>query len=91
MKTLILSITAITIVSCSSANITMQLSNKTPRGVSINNVLKNEHSKAYMKAESYCARYAKVPRILTVVTQEKTEDFTPDMATINYECLKPNS
>lgn len=90
MKKLILSIAVITGVSCSSANISMQLTNKTPRGISIQNVVKKDRVKAYMAAEKYCAKYAKVPRVVSTITQEQTEDFTPEMSTINYECLKPN-
>ena len=89
MKTLILIIAAISAVSCSSPNIGMQLTNKTPRGLSIKNVLKNERAKAFMSAEKYCAKYGKVPRVLKSITQEQTEEFTPDMLMINYECLRP--
>jgi len=90
MNKLITLLALLSISACSTVNTGMQQFDTSPRGISIKNVIKKDREKAYMAAEKYCAKYAKVPRVLKSFAQEKLEDFTPDMSTIKYECLKPN-
>ena len=47
----------------------MKFVNKSPRGISILNIMKEERSKAYQAAEKHCAKYYKVPRIIKSVEQ----------------------
>jgi hypothetical protein len=47
--------------------------NKSPRGISILNIMKEECSKAYLAAEKHCAKYYKVPRIIKSIDQQKEQ------------------
>ena len=92
MKILILLSTLLSLLSCSSTDVEgMKLTNKTPKGISILNITKEEYSKAYQTAERHCAKYYKVPRILKTVKQELKDEFDTPMRTINFECVKPTN
>ncbi len=77
------------LVSCSTTTYEMQSFNKSPRGITIVNVAKHKQSNAYQAAESHCAKYNKVPRILKSV-QEQADDSNEKMNTITFECVKPS-
>ena len=92
MKILILTATLLSLISCSSTDGNgMKFTNKTPRGISILNIRKEERSKAYQSAEKHCAKYYKVPRVLKISEQEPLEEFQENMRTMNFECVKPSN
>ena len=92
MKILITAAILLSLVSCSSTDVEgMKFTNKTPRGISILNIIKEEHSRAYQSAEKHCAKYYKVPRILKTVVQEAQYETQSTMRTINFECVKPSN
>ena len=49
------------------------------------------HSKAYQTAESHCAKYNKVPRILKSIIQEQDDESQAQMSTITFECVRPSN
>ena len=72
MKILITAAILLSLVSCSSTDVEgMKFTNKTPRGISILNIIKEEYSRAYQSADKHCATYYKVPRILKIVDQKQ--------------------
>ena len=92
MKILITAAILLSLVSCSSTDVEgMKFTNKTPRGISILNIIKEEYSRAYQSAEKHCAKYYKVPRILKTVEQEPQYETQATMRTINFECVKPSN
>ena len=92
MKILILVTMLLSIISCSSTDVDgMKYTNKTPRGISILNIIKEERSKAYQSAEKHCAKYYKVPRVLKIVEQESLDETQAAMRTMNFECVKPTN
>ena len=84
------SIILLTLISCSSTDTGIKLLNKSPRGITISNIVKEELSKAYQTAEKHCAKYYKVPRVLKTINQEEDELQDP-MKTKFFECIKPSS
>ena len=89
MKILIAAALLPTLISCSSTGIEgMKFTNKSPRGISILNVVKEERSRAYQSAEKHCAKYYKVPRVLKTVKQESLDET---QSTMNFECVKPSN
>lgn len=92
MKILITAAILLSLVSCSSTDVEgMKFTNKTPRGISILNITKEEYSRAYQSAEKHCAKYYKVPRVLKTVEQEQQYETQAAMRTINFECVKPSN
>jgi len=91
MKKLIIPLILLVLISCSSTNNGMKLTNKSPRGISILNIIKEMHSTAYQTAESHCAKYNKVPRILKSVIQEQDDESQAQMSTITFECVRPSN
>lgn len=91
MKILILSATLLSLISCSSTDVGMKFTNKTPRGISILNIIKEERSRAYQSAEKHCAKYYKVPRVLKTIEQESLDETQAWMRTMNFECVKPSN
>jgi len=69
----------------------MKLTNKSPRGISIINIIKETHSKAYQTAESHCAKYNKVPRVLKSVIQEQDDESQAQISTMIFECVRPSN
>ena len=74
---------------CSTASKGIKFVNKSPRGISILNIKKQEHSKAYQAAEKHCAKYFKVPRIIKSTEQQDESEIT--LHTTVFECLKPSN
>ena len=74
---------------CSTASKGIKFVNKSPRGISILNIKKQEHSKAYQAAEKHCAKYFKVPRIIKSTQQHDAAENT--MHTTVFEGLKPTT
>lgn len=92
MKILIVPAILLTLISCSSTDVDgMKFTNKTPRGISILNIIREERSKAYQTAEKHCAKYYKVPRVLKVVEQESLDETQAAMRTMNFQCVKPSN
>ena len=92
MKRLILAATLLSLISCSSTDVNgMKFTSKTPRGISILNIKKEERSRAYQSAEKHCAKYYKVPRVLKIVEQESLDETQAAMRTMNFECVKPTN
>ena len=92
MKIIIFVTILLSLISCSSTDVDgMKLTNKTPRGLSILNIIKEERSRAYQSAEKHCAKYFKVPRVIKIVEQESSEEFQAAMRTMNFECVKPSN
>lgn len=94
MYKLILLIAFFTLSACSTTNKSMTLVNKSPRGISIVNIKNEERSKAYQSAEKHCAKYSKVPRILSTKEQAKTDpddEMEKPLRTTVFECLRPSN
>lgn len=92
MKILILLTTLLSLISCSSTKIEgMKLTNKSPRGISILNIKKEERSIAYQTAEKHCAKYYKVPRVTRKVEQAAEDEFQVSMRTMDFRCEKPKN
>ncbi len=85
MYKLILLITISSLAACSATSDGMKYANKSPRGISILNIDKADHAKAYRLAEKHCAKYYKVPRILKTSRQSDSSGTT-----MVFECLKPS-
>ena len=83
MHKLILLIAISSLAACSATSDGMKYANKSPRGISILNIDKADHAKAYRLAEKHCAKYYKVPRILK--TSRQSDSLGTTMA---FECLK---
>lgn len=76
------------LTACATTDNGMKNTNKSPRGISILNVIKQDRAKAHRAAEKHCAKYYKVPRVLKSITQD--EESAIPMKTVIFECLKPN-
>ena len=87
MNKILLLIAISSLVACSSTNTGMQFVDKTPRGIKIINIMKEQHSKAYQTAEKHCAKYSKVPRVLKRIKQ--SDDSEIPMTTMITECIRP--
>ena len=83
------------LIACSTTNNGMKYVNKSPRGISILNIIKEMRSKAYQTAESHCAKYNKVPRILKSIIQEQEDEDEDEsqvqMTTMTFECVRPSN
>lgn len=93
MTTKLLLIAAALSLSACSATDTygIKFMNKSPRGISIKNVLKEERVKAYRSAEKHCAKYYKVTRMLKSIEQEQEDELAAAKSTMVFECLKPSN
>lgn len=94
MYKLILLITIFTLGACSTVNKNMEFVNKSPRGISILNIKKEDRSRAYQAAEKHCAKYSKVPRILSSKEQAKSDPYDEMekvLRTTVFECLRPSN
>ena len=91
MRKLLLLATLSSLIACAAPNNGMKYADKSPRGISILNITKEMRSKAYQTAESHCAKYNKVPRILKSVTQEQNDESQAQMNTITFECVRPSN
>ena len=91
MNKLVLLFSAVSLVACSSTGTGMKFDKKTPRAISISNIMKEDRVKAYRAAEKHCAKYSKVPRLLRKINQETSEGSPIPMRTEHYECLKPSN
>jgi len=76
------------LAACSTAIKTLIQVDKSPNGITIESITKEEHVKAYRLAEKHCAKYAKVPRALRSVDKEANDDIPVSLRTTSYECLK---
>ena len=88
MNKLVLLISAATFVACSSTDTGIKFFNKSPRGITISNIYKEQRSQAYQSAEKHCAKYSKVPRKLK--TLRETKDYDVDRVTMMFECIRPS-
>jgi hypothetical protein len=88
MYKLILLIAISSLTACAATNNGMQQMNKSPRGISILNVMKQDRAKAHRAAEKHCAKYYKVPRVLKSLKHDKNAVIP--VTTVIFECLKPN-
>lgn len=89
MKKILLPFILLMLAGCSATGLPeMTYMDKNSRGISILNVKKEEHVKAYREAEKHCAKYFKVPRIIQSSVQLEKTDVP--MSTIIFECLKAN-
>lgn len=91
MNKLILLIAVSSLVACSSTDTGMKIENKSPRALTISNIMKEDRVKAYRAAEKHCAKYSKVPRELRTIDQERSDDAPIPMRTVHYECIKPSN
>lgn len=89
MRKVILLITFFSLAACSITGTGMKYENKSPRGISILNIIKEDRVKAYRIAESHCAKYYKVPRVLSSSIQP--DDSVIPMTMMVFECLKPSN
>ena len=85
---LFLIVTGLLLTSCASTDDGVKFINKSPRGITIINILKEDYSKAYQKAEKHCAKYSKVPRILK--KKRQTESYDVEKLTLIMECIRPS-
>ena len=76
------------LASCASTDDGVNFINKSPRGITIINILKEDYSQAYQQAEKHCAKYSKVPRVLKKKIQ--SESYQAEKITLIMECLRPN-
>ncbi len=76
------------LAACSAPIKTLIQVGKSPNGITIENIIKKDHVKAYRLAEKHCAKYAKVPRALKSVDKEADDEVPVSMRTTSYECLK---
>ena len=90
MRKLLFLATLFSLIACSTTNNGMKYVNKSPRGISILNIIKEMRSKAYQTAESHCAKYNKVPRVLKSIIQEQEDESQVQMTTMTFECVRPN-
>jgi len=88
MNKILLLIAISSLVACSSTKTGMQFVDKTPRGLKVINIMKEQQSKAYQTAEKHCAKYSKVPRVLKR-TKQVDESEIP-MTTMIFECIGPS-
>ena len=88
MNKLVLLLSVASLVACASTETGIKFSDKTPRGITVSNVYKENRSKAYQSAEKHCAKYSKVPRKLK--TLRETDEYTVERVTIKFECIKPS-
>ena len=91
MHKLLLLVALSSLIACTTTTKGMKYVNKSPRGISILNIIKEMHSKAYQTAESHCAKYNKVPRVLKSVIQEQDDESQAQMSTITFECVRPSN
>lgn len=91
MRKLLFLAALFSLIACAATHIGMKYVNKSPRGISILNIIKEMNSKAYQTAESHCAKYNKVPRIVKTVIQEQDDESQAQMSTIIFECVKPSN
>jgi hypothetical protein len=85
MHKLILLIAISSLVACSSVKYVIQEVKKSPKSISIINIGKKEHAKAFQMAEKHCAKYYKVPQIVNTSPQAEASMFT-----MKFRCLKPS-
>lgn len=76
------------LAACSAPIKTLIQVDKSPNGITIENIIKEEHVKAYRLAEKHCAKYAKVPRVLKSMDKEADDESSISLRTTSYECLK---
>ena len=89
MKKILIPFTLLFLSACASTPpAVMTAMDKNSVGISIINVKKEEHVKAYRIAEKHCAKYYKVPRIIQSSIQLEKSDVPK--STIIFECLKAN-
>jgi len=93
MYKLILTLGFFSLFACSAPMLSMKSTNTSPKSITIKNIksTKQGRVKAYRTAEVHCAKYYKVPRILSSVNQEKFEEYQTKMHTTKFECLKPSN
>ena len=91
MHKLLLLVALFSLFSCSATNNKMDGVNKSPRGITIINIIKEKHSRAYQTAESHCAKYNKVPRVLKTVKQEQEDESQAQMSSMTFECVRPSN
>lgn len=91
MNKLILLFAVLSLMACSSTNTGMKFENKGPRTISIYNLMKQDHAKAYRAAEKHCAKYYKVPRVLKKTDYQSTDDSHIPMRSLHFECIKPSN
>jgi len=89
MKKIIFISSFFLLTACSSTNTGMQFTDKSPRGIKVVNIMKEQLSKAYQQSEKHCAKYSKVPRILKKFKQ--ADDSVIPMTTMVFECIRPSS
>jgi len=90
MRKVLIPFALISLISCSATTNEMQYRDKSPRGITIINIIKEKHSRAYQSAESHCAKYNKVPRVLKSVVQQQDDDSLTKMSTTTFECVRPS-
>ncbi|MDH5600940.1 MAG: hypothetical protein OEY78_06505 [Gammaproteobacteria bacterium] len=89
MNKTVLFFATLSLAACSSTGADIKFSNKSPRGITISNVYKESHSRAYQSAEKHCAKYSKVPRKLKI-TRESAE-YATERVTLVFECIRPSN
>lgn len=62
-----------------------------PRGITVINIIKEKRSLAYQTAESHCAKYNKVPRVLKSVNQQQEDESQAQMSNMIFECVRPSN
>ena len=88
MNKLVLLVAVSSLVACSSTNTGIKFFNKSPRGITISNIYKEQRSQAYQSAEKHCAKYSKVPRKLK--TLRESAEYDIERVTIIFECIRPS-
>ena len=93
MYKLILALSFFSLFACSAPMLSMKVTNASPKSITINNIksTKQGRVKAYRAAEVHCAKYYKVPRILSPVNQEQVEAYQTKLHSTKFECLKPSN
>ncbi len=89
MRKLLIMTASFSLFACSTVQIEMKYTNKSPGGITISNIVKEKQSRAYQIAESHCAKYNKVPRITKTVIQASYDDSQKKMRTTDFECVRP--
>ena len=91
MHKLLLLLASLSLLACSATPLEMGFINKTHSGITITNISREKHSRAYQEAEGHCAKYNKVPRVLKTISQEAGDDSIEQLSTTQFECVRPSN
>ena len=91
MHKLLLLLAALSLFACSANPLEMGVTSKNPGGITFNNISRQKQSRAYQAAESHCAKYNKVPRVVKTIKQASNDDSIEQLSTTKFECVRPSN